>query len=234
MRRAALLVLIAFIAAPAAAEVTRESPLVEDTGHTLSKGEWKLGITTSSYGITDRLQVDSWLLLDLAVLNAGLKYKIVDAPNLALSANIWAGGSAVLLLAKIGLVYGGAKLDATMPLADELALNLTGGWQMWQVSSVGEASSLLSTGRLSWFTVKAGLQWVYSPTHIFFVSVGTPTSWIATLGGGTQDFDALDFTTGLVGYQFSKGVFNVRLDVGWGPSLLGRGPTAAFDLYFRF
>lgn len=219
----------------ATAEVTRDQPLVEDSGHTLNKGEWKLGITTSSYGITDRLQLDSALLLDLVILNAGLKYKLVDAPNLALSASAFAGGSAILLALKVGLAFGGVRLDASMPLTETISLNLAGSWQAWLVSAVGDTESpLLRSGRLSWFHARAGLQWVYTPRHIFFLSLATPTSWVAALGRGSNDFDATDFWAAMVGYQLSAGIVNVRLDLGYGPSLLGRGPTAALDFYVRF
>lgn len=233
MRAAASILLLSLAALPARADVTRDQPLIEETGHTLNQGEWKLGIGTSSYGITDRLQVDSALLVDLGILNAGLKYKLVDAPNLALSLNAWGGGSTILLLANIGLFYAGARVDASMPLTEELSISLNGGWQMWQVSSVGQASDLLAVGRLAWWHLEGILQWVVTPRHILFLSLGTPTSWIATMGG-THDFDAFDFANGSVGYQLSYGVLNVRIDVGWGPSLLGRGPTAGLDFYVRF
>lgn len=225
---------VCLISLNAAAEVTREQPLVEDSGYTLNKGEWKLGINTSSYGITDRLQLDSALLLDLVILNAGLKYQLVDAPNLALSASAFAGGSAILLALRVGVAYGGVRLDASMPLSETLSLNLAGSWQAWVITGVGEDVALLRSGRLSWFHARAGLQWVFTPRHIFFLTLATPTSWVAALGRGSNEFDAADFWAAMVGYQLSFGIVNLRLDVGYGPSLLGRGPTAALDFYVRF
>ena len=219
---------------PALAEVTREAPIVEGTAHTLRQGEWKLGIGTSSVGVTDRLQIDSALLLDLAILNAGLKYKLVDAPQLALSLNAFGGGSVVLLAANTALYYAGARLDASMPLGEKLSLNLTGGWNFWHVSLLAGDVGFLPVGELHWLSVRAGLQYVLTPRHIFFLDAGTPTSWIAAMGAGTHAFDATDFWQATVGYQFSRGIWNVRFDVGWGPSIFGRGPIAGFDFYVRF
>jgi hypothetical protein len=236
MRRACpaffVLLLIA-VAFPARSEVTLEAPLVEDTAHTLNQGEWKLGIQTSSYGITDRLQLDSALLLDLALLNAGLKYKLVDAPQLTLSVNAFGGGSVLLLAVQSALFYGGARLDASMPLGPKLSLNLTGGWNLWQASTLGQAEEVLPSLRLHWFSLRAGLQYVHAPRHIFFLNAGTPTSWMAAMGPGSHDFDATDFWQALLGYQYSRGVWNIRFDVGWGASLFGRGPVAGLDFYVR-
>ncbi len=235
-RRVFFVLLLIAAAAPglALAEVTREAPLVEDSAHTLRQGEWKLGIGTSSYGITDRLQLDSALLLDLTVLNAGLKYKLVDSPQLALSLNAFGGGSVLMLALQSALFYAGARVDASMPLGEKLSLNLTGGWNFWHSSTFGDIAALLPAGRLQWFSLRAGLQYAHQPRHIFFLNAGTPTAWMMAMGAGSHAFDATDFWQAMAGYQYSRGIWNVRLDLGWGPSLFGRGPTAGFDFYVRF
>lgn len=240
MRRAAvpgLLALLCSSLAPslALAEVTREAPIVDKTGYTLREGEWKIGLLTSSYGITDRLQVDSALLLTLAVQNAGLKYRLVDAPNLALSLNAYGGGSAASLFVASAVLFGGARVDASMPVHEQLSFNLSGGWQIWSVHALGMPALFpVENVRVSWFHLEGSVQYVYQPRHVFFVTMGTPTSWHTVFGPGAHDFDGIDFWQGAVGYQYSRGIANLRVDLGWGPSLLGRGPTASLDFYLRF
>lgn len=237
MRRPLLALLPIVLLAPAAhAEVTRETPIVEETAWTLHQGTWKVGITTSSYGLTDRLQLDSALLLDVLIPNAGLKYKFIDEPNLALSGTVFGGASALTLAAGFGLVYGGARLDASFPLSDRFALNLSGDYQLWYANFLSEqlrSSTQIRSGRASWVHLKAALQFVFRPQHVFFLTVQSPTSWAVAVDRGGSDFDALDFAQATVGYQLSMGAFNVRLDLGVGPSLVGFGPTASLDLYFR-
>lgn len=237
LRVGGLALLVLLTALPARAEVTRDAPIVEESAYTLRQGEWKLGLVTSSYGITDRLQVDSALLLDLAVLNAGLKYKLVDAPNFALSGTVFAGGSGLTLVGGLALAWGGLRADASFPLSERLALNLEGSWQLWYANVFNEELHKklgLGAGRVSWFHFKGALEYVFRPRHVFFLTVASPTSWTLAIDRGGSDFDALDFAQATVGYQFSPGIFNVRLDLGVGPSLYGFGPTASLDLYWRF
>lgn len=240
MHRAARLSLLAVVLfAPALfAEVTRETPLVEETGYTLREGEWKLGIGISSYGITDRLQINSALLLDLLLLNAGLKFKLIDEANLALSVGAYGGSAALLLLFKVNLLFGGVRLDASLPVADRVAIHLSGKWEVLYLGSLAAAPPTgitLATGRMSWFHLKAAAQYVWLPRHIFFFSIASPTSWVLAIGRTSHDFDAFNFAEAKVGYQLSKGSMNLRLDVGVGPSVLtGFGPVASVDGYFRF
>jgi hypothetical protein len=219
--------------ATARAEVTADKPLVEQTGHTLRQGEWKVGIRESSYGLTDRLQLNSYLLAMLAGLNVGLKYKVVDAPNLALSTRVHAGASVLSLLVGTAAFYGAAGLDATFPMGDRVAFSAGLGWTVFHTRPVTD-EALLGNGRLSYFTIRSSLQWVMRPRHVFFLDLTSPTSWYTAVDGHGHDFDMLDFANGTVGYQFSHGMANLRLNLGWGPSLFGRGPTASLDFYLRF
>ncbi|MBX5483992.1 MAG: hypothetical protein IRZ16_19380 [Myxococcaceae bacterium] len=239
MRRAAIVVLLLGLALPypGRAEITREAPRVEDTGYTLQKGHWKIGIRTSSYGITDRLQVDSALLLDFVVLNVGLKYRLVDAPNLSVSATAWGGFAPIVLLLRGNLMGGTLGLDASMPVAERVAIHLSANWNVWAFSSfnpeltIGNARS----GRFSWFGLRATGEYVFQPRHAFFLMVGTPTSWVLGIGDTAHDFDALTSAEVMAGYQYSPGGFNVRVDLGVGPSLLtGIGPRLGVDFYYRF
>ncbi len=217
----------------ARAEVTAEKRIVEHTGYTLKAGEWKLGIRESSYGVTDRLQVNSYLLASALVLNAGVKYQLVDAPNLAVAVRGYGGASLTSLLLRTQLLLGGAALDATFPLGDRLAFSAGTQWTIWSVRQQ-DALAVGENIRLSWFTVRGGLQWVMQPRHVFFLELSSPTSWNTAIGAGAHDFDMLDFADGRVGYQYSRGIANLRLNLGWGPSLFGRGPTAGVDFYVRF
>ncbi len=217
----------------ARAEVTAEKRIVEHTGYTLKRGEWKLGIRESSYGVTDRLQVNSYLLATALIVNAGAKYQLIDAPNLAVAVRGYAGASLTSLVLQTQLAMGGAGLDATFPLSDRLAFSGGAQWTVWYLRQA-DALAVGTSTRLSWFTVRGGLQWVMAPRHVFFLELASPTSWNTWIDGGSHDFDMMDFADGRVGYQLSRGVANFRLNVGWGPSLFGRGPTAGIDFYVRF
>ncbi len=227
-----LALLFAFAPSPARAEVTAERKLVEHTGYTLRDGEWKIGLRESSWGLTDRLQLNSYLLATLALLNLGAKYQLVDAPNLAVAAKAWGGVSALPLIIGAGGGGFGAGLDATFPLTDRLAFNAGLEWTFFGMRTLVDMP-LLESGRISYWTVRSHLHYLLSPRHTFFLSLSSPTSWYTALNDGAHDFDMLDFANGTVGYQYSAGIFNFRLNAGWGPSLFGRGPTVGLDLYLR-
>src|SRR6476469_1533889 len=92
MARALLLVILFFAAGVAWADVSAAAPRVEDTADTLHRREWKLGLTTSSFGVSDALQIDSALILDLGgLLNAGVKARIYKDPSVALAFELFGG-----------------------------------------------------------------------------------------------------------------------------------------------
>jgi hypothetical protein len=208
--------------------------VLDGSGRTLLAGEWKLGLGISSYGVTDRLQVDTAMVLLPAYLNAGVKYRLVDAPSLSLSGNLYAGASLPLLLVKVGGYFAGARLEATLPLHQRLWLNLGGGYQHWGMEPLGAEAVSLGISGLGWLTATASLEYQLRPEHTFLLTLGSPTSWRASTARGLHDFDALDFWQATVGYHLSRGVWNLRLDAGYGPGLLGRGLVVGGDLYLRF
>jgi hypothetical protein len=218
------------------AEVDADHPLIEDTGYTLKRHEFKVGLFESSFGITDRLQIDSYLFADLVTfLNLGFKYKFLDLPNLAVAGEVWGGVLGIAVIGGIGFFDWGAQVDATVPLTERLNLNLSTGYRYWRFAEVaGLGGALLIDGRVSWPSVKAELQYGVTSNHIVFLTVGTQTAWQASVGGsGNQEFDATNFWSLTAGYQLSYKWFNGRIDLGYGPSILGRGITGDFDLYFR-
>jgi hypothetical protein len=210
-----------------------DAPIVEDTAHTLRAHEVKLGLLQSSYGLTDRLQLDSflWLYL-LSDVNLGLKYQVLNRPNLQLSAEVWGGAVAATLLAKALLYHWGVQGCASVPLAEGLTLHLVGGFRSFRL--VPLARGVLFDGRVAWPTAKAELEYDLTRKHLLFLTLGTPLSWLAAINSGAHEFEATGFWSLTAGYQLRHKALNVRLDLGYGPSLFGRGLTGSVDLYLRF
>lgn len=235
--RPALATFLLLAAGAAQAEVDADHRLVEDSGYTLRKKEWKVGIYECAYGVTDRLQLESAVFGDLATfLNFGGKYMFIDEPQLAMAASAWGGFFALGLVGQAAIFDFGGQLDATVPLAEKLFLHMTLGGKYWRLAAfdLAGSSGLLFDGRIAWLTAKTQLEWDFRPAHVFFVNVGTPTSWMAAIGQGSHEFDALDFWQATVGYQLSKGPLNARIDLGYGPSAFSRGLAGGIDVYLRF
>lgn len=220
--------------APAAPAVAVDpGPIVEDTAHTLRAHELKLGLLQSSYGLTDRLQLDAflWLYL-LSDVNVGLKYQLLGRENLQLSVEAWGGAVAATLLLKALVFNWGAQGCASVPLADDLTLHLVGGFRSWRLAPL--ARGVLFDGRVAWPTAKAELEYDLTRQHLLFLTLGTPLSWLAALDAGQHEFAATGFWALTAGYQLRYRALNLRADLGYGPSLFGRGLTGSLDAYLRF
>jgi hypothetical protein len=226
------LALLAAVSTAARAEVGPEQRIVEDTAFTLRAGEIKLGVLESSYGLTDRVQLDTVLLGDaFTLLNAGVKVTVLNEPALALA--LHAAGGRLLAIPGNHFWTFSAGFDASMPLGEALWLHVSGGGHVWGYRGDEIDDPLARSLRLAWLSVQAQVEWDFTPQHVFFVTAGTPTSWLAAGTLGSQDFDALDFARYTVGWQLSLQRFNFRVDAGYGPSIKGRGLTGSLDFYWR-
>ena len=233
---ALLALLLAGIPCAARADVDADHPLLDSTGYTLRAHEVQLGVLQSSFGVTDRLQLDSFLLADLVTfINLGAKLNVVRAPNLAVAVEAWGGVLPAALLLSSVLYDWGVQADASVPLVDALTLHVSAGYRYWRFSGLGfVAGTPPFDGRVAWPSVQAELEYDLTPIHILFLTAGTPTAWQTAVNSGVHDFDATDFWSVTVGYQLSYKIFNLRLNAGYGPGLLGRGLVGSADLYFRF
>ena len=220
----------------ARAEVNTDHPLIEDTGYILRPKQLKVGLFQSSYGLTDRIQLDSLLWLNLITyFNLGAKVKVIEDKNLAVAVEAWAGTLAAALLTGAAIFNLGTQVDATVPLVDKLKLHLVAGFRYWKISTLpGIDQALLPSGRIYWPTLKGSVEYDITERHLLFLTLGSPTSWSAGIGNGGHEFDATAVWAITAGYQLSYKWLNLRLDLGYGPSLFGRGVVAGLDTYFRF
>ncbi|MCY1083324.1 hypothetical protein [Archangium lansingense] len=231
------------LTSPARAAVDEKHPLVEDTAYTLRQFEWKLGIRESAFGITDRLHVSTYLAADaLTLANLGLKYQVLATPRLAVAVSASGG----LLLGDVfenpasRVFFLSGQVDASLPLVPRLTAHLSTGYRFWRLQRVALPDLLPGFGinsDLSWLVLRSQLEFDVTPHHILILSAGTQGSaWMTALrdGGGTLDADLSHAPSVTLGYQYSGRSFNFRLDVGYGPGVLGRWLTAGVDLYWRF
>lgn len=219
----------------ARADVSASERPTEDTAFTLRAKEWKVGLVGSGYGVTDWLEVDSQLLLDLASFaNAGLKARIYKDAGLAVAVEAFGGylGLGQLTRYRAKAWDAGGKAELSVAVAPRVYLHLLVGAHSWAGSlDLGSAGY---HGQLTWVDVKGQVEWDVTSRHLLFFTAQTPTGWIAQFGNLPETFDATDFWEVLAGYQLSLKHFNLRVDLGYGPSLLGRGLTGSLDAYFRF
>ena len=79
MRRGLLLVLLALLPAPARAWHEDKAPVTEHSAATLREDEWKLGLATLEYGLTDRWEVGAvHLFLIARIINVFTKVRVYD------------------------------------------------------------------------------------------------------------------------------------------------------------
>ncbi len=216
------------------AEVGPDSRLVENTGFTLQRRETKVGLVISGYGITDRLEINAAMFpMLLTYFNLGLKYGVFRSEHAALAVEAYGGYLLAGPLLDAHLYHFGAQASFSAVLRPNLLWHNAVGWRAWNVALSALNQSLLS-GRIALYSLRSELEWDVTRRHILFFTLETPTVWNAALLQGAHAFDATDFWAALVGYQYSAKVFNVRLNLGYGPSFFGRGPTGSLDLYARF
>lgn len=94
MRRLVLVAVFLFLLAGIAGAVIDEEHRLTSahwmpTAYTLNKGEILIGIGPLAYGVADKLEVGTNMLLDiLQILNISGKYNFVDGRNFALAGNV--------------------------------------------------------------------------------------------------------------------------------------------------
>lgn len=242
--------LLVLLTSPAQAEVSARRRLVEDTGFTLRQLEVKLGPGQSAIGLTDRLQLGTFVLANaLTFLNGGLKYQLLQEEHLAVAIDVSAGRMLSNLLGfGQGTYEVGGTVASSVILRDNLLLHLVTELRWWALRRLSQGTFDLPLRPLNLFvpSLRATLEWVVTPNHVLFVMLGSPLAW--TLGSpvgvcfesaeeaslcssGAHAFDATYYASAMVGYQLSAGSFNLRLNGGFGPS---SGPVGGLDIYWRW
>lgn len=195
------------------------------TGYTLNKGEFSVGLGSIGFGITDRVQVGTNVLLFLfQYRNANAKVNLIELPGLALAAGIGLGHLSLNLSDDPDSEVSFTSLSPYLALSRE----------------VGANTSLHLTGHYSYFSGDADIE----ETEAEWSSSGTSVS-----GGLEYSFSrrtkflletGYDFT--FEGYRLGGGVlfgwekFRLKLGVGYyHPEGSGAGFTfPVIGLWWRF